>query len=318
MRILVVGKCDYSHLVESTASAFRDCSHPSLVFDLKRYRRVDKYLRGDYSRNRLHHALEQWNPGFVLLIAPLFIDPAYVDIIDHHKKKRGLRIAGWVGDVFDETHERIRNLRVCDKVYVTDSHLLGVLPGTDSAYLPLATDTAIFHRTMEDRRYGISFIASLTPNRLDLLKGLDVHVDLWGPGWKKARKEVGGSTVHGDTRSIHQAARIYNLSRAVLNVKNAKNVVAGLNQRSFDPCACGCLLFHDPVRDLERHFDPGADLVVYRDAEDLEYLFRKYSRDRREAGRISESGWKKVVRHHTFRHRAERILGDFDIGGSPS
>ncbi|MBE0569032.1 MAG: glycosyltransferase family 1 protein [Deltaproteobacteria bacterium] len=318
MRILVVGKCDYSHIVESTASAFRDCSHPSVVFDTRKYRRVDKYIRADYSRNRLHHDLEDWNPGLVLLIAPLFIDPGYVDIIDHHKRKHGGRIAGWVGDVFEETHERIRNLGVCDKVYVTDSHLLGALPGKDSAYLPLATDTGIFRRTMEDRRYEFSFIASLTANRLDLVKALDLHVDLWGPGWKKVRKEIGGSTVHGDARSIHQAARIYNRSRAVLNVKNAKNVVAGLNQRSFDPCACGCLLFHDHVRDLERHFDPGTDLIVYRDAEELEYFYRKYSRDRREAGRISESGWKKVVRHHTFRHRVEQILRDFDIGRRPS
>lgn len=318
MRILVVGKCDYSHIVESTASAFRDFSHPSVVFDIKKYRRVDKYIQGNYSRNKLHRDLEHWNPGLVLLIAPLFIDPGYVDIIDHHKKKHGVRIAGWVGDPFDETHERIRNLQVCDKIYVTDSHLLGQLPASDCAYLPLATDTGIFRKTGENKRYEFSFVASLTTNRLDLLKDLDLHVDLWGPGWKKVRKEIGRSTVRGGSRSIRQTARIYNRSRAVLNIKNAKNVVAGLNQRSFDPCACGCLLFHDQVRDLERHFDPGTDLVVYRDTEELEYLYRKYSRDRREAGRISESGWKKVVDHHTFHRRVEHILRDFDIGRDPS
>lgn len=318
MRILIVGKCDYSNIVESTASAFIDCSHPSVVFDTNKYRRVDKYIKRDYSRNKLYYNLWDWNPSFVFLVAPLFIDPEYVDIIDHYKKKHGCRIAGWVGDVFDKTHDRIGNLRVCDKIYVTDSHLLGHLPDSDAAYLPLATDTSIFHKTMESKRYEFSFVASLTANRLDLLKGVDLHVDLWGPGWKKVKKEIGKSTVHGDARSIQQAARIYNRSRAVLNVKNAINVVAGLNQRSFDPCACGCLLFHDHVRDLERHFDPGTDLIVYRDREELEYFYRKYSKDRREAGRISEAGWKKVVNHHTFRHRVEHILRDFDIGRSPS
>ena len=59
--------------------------------------------------------------------------------------------------------------------------------------------------------------------------------------------------------------RLYQRHFAVLNVRNEANVEHGLNQRSFEPLACATPVLNDDLPDLPRCFEPGQEILVYRE-----------------------------------------------------
>jgi spore maturation protein CgeB len=65
----------------------------------------------------------------------------------------------------------------------------------------------------------------------------------------------------------------------VLNVRNEANVEHGLNQRSFEPLACGAVVLNDDLADLPLCFEPGREILVYRDAEELNALMARLRRE---------------------------------------
>ena len=82
----------------------------------------------------------------------------------------------------------------------------------------------------------------------------------------------------------------------------------GLNVRDFNiPMAGGCLLT-DGVADMERGIlNPGEHLAVFRDVTDLQQKVEWLLRSPGERERLAQAGRDEVLRHHLYRHRAERL-----------
>ena len=313
MKISFVSRCDYSLLTENMAKAFSRFGHTVSVFDLKRYRIHDKYLSKSYSGKKLKTHLDRVKPEMIFVVAPLFLPVETLDVVGAYHRRQGGITAGWIGDTFTLSDETKQKLSHFDRYYVTDTHLLAFAGLDADAYLPLATDPDLFQPRGTARNINCSFIASRTDNRSDFLTEVKTPINVYGPGWKGYANHIESHSFSPGGISLKETADIYARSKSVVNLKNAVNVVNGLNQRSFDPCASGAVLIHDYVADLELHFDLEKEVVVFHDVPEFESGYERIVGDPATAQKIAEAGRRRVLNEHTYFHRAKHVLKDLAI-----
>lgn len=191
-------------------------------------------------------------------------------------------------------------------------------------WLPFACDPD-FHKpvrfTMEEQeRYGcdVCFVGSgweaLYPYRRKYLEALiDFNLGIWGPGWhtlppkSPLRKFVrGGETRPAEWVKIFSAAKI--VFHSHYRDPHGKIPCYQASPRVYEALACGALLIVDRQPDVLRLFANGEDLVIFDDIKDLKELVSYYLKHRKEARKIAKAGRKKVLAHHTYRHRIKEIL----------
>lgn len=315
MKILFVSKCDYSGLTEGICRAFGLLGHDTRIFDLKKYRRIKKYFSPNYPGWRLSSQLKSFLPDMVFAIAPLHMDQPICQELEEYLARKSVLSVGWIGDVFHVSTENLGKIHFYDRLYYTDTGMEGVLRGFSSSYLPLATDPDLFGNWNlgNGKTLGCAFVASWTENREKFLSEVKRPISLWGPGWKTRRGNIPQHGVHSGAISLARTGKIYSKAKTVLNVKNAWNVINGLNQRSFDPLACRALLLHDSVDDLQRNFEPGKEILVFDSPEEFHFLHDKAMKDECFRRTIGEQGYRRVVACHTFLHRAKSILSDLNL-----
>jgi spore maturation protein CgeB len=310
VNVVFVARCDYSLLTENMASAFEQLGHDVSVFDFKRYRIQDKYLSKNFSLKRLKSHLRKSRPDMVFVVAPMFLSTTILEEIGNYRRKYGGLLVGWIGDVYELNDENNRKCSHFDRLYVTDTHLLTYTDVDVGSYLPLATNPGLFSPNHGVRDLNCSFVASRTDNRSNFLNNVTCPVDVFGPGWKvESQKDTSHRFSLGGI-SLKATAGIYSRSKLVVNLKNADNVVNGLNQRSFDPCASGAVLLHDYVDDLDRHFDLEKEIVVFRDIDEFEDCYDRLLADSEYANRIAINGYRRVLNEHTYLHRARSVIQD--------
>lgn len=309
MKILCVAKSDYSGLTEGMVRAFAHLGQTVEFFNLRPYRRIEKYFGPKWTCLRLRRCLERFSPDIVFVVAPLFIRQELYEPLSDYRTRQPSLLAGWIGDKISEAGSDRLKLGVFDQLYVTDSGFSAALDGHSHHYLPLATDPELFASKDARTKYACTFVASRTSNRASFLHGIDRSVDVFGPGWKDFRGGE-GPRCHSGKISLRQTAELYSQSAFVLNIKNADNVVNGLNQRSFDPGASRRALLHDAVADLPLNFEPGVELLVFTGQDDFREQYDRLQADRSLCARIAENGYKRVMSSHTYKHRAATILHD--------
>lgn len=168
-----------------------------------------------------------------------------------------------------------------DRVYYTDSGFLAEAETCgfpdNGAYLPHAVNTRRFLASDAARTDRIAFVAVPTRHRVALLQQLASPIAVYGRGWSLI--EQSPHEVHNRWLAREQLPRIYGESLAVLNIRNELNVFEGLNQRSFEPAACGTAVIHDDVADLERCFEPGKEVLVLDGVQELQEVCERVRRE---------------------------------------
>lgn len=258
---------------------------------------------------RLEAALDAGKPDLVLFVQAYWAPTALFDVA----KARGTPAAGWVGDRFGP-QGRDQAARL-DRVYYTDSGFLAEagkygFPDNGS-YLPHAANTRRLFPGATPRTDRIVFVAVPTRHRLDLLRQLDTPIAVYGRRWNAL-----GNTpheVHDCWLAPKHVPRLYQESLAVLNVRNELNVFEGLNQRSFEPAACGTAVIHDDLADLSRCFEPGKEVLVFREGQELQAVCERVRRDPALARQLGAAALARVQAEHTCVHRAKTILRDFGL-----
>ena len=157
----------------------------------------------------------------------------------------------------------------------------------------------------------IVFVAVPTQHRLALLRQVDTPIAVYGRRWGALGRTP--HEVHDRWLARKHVPRLYQESLAVLNVRNELNVFEGLNQRSFEPAACGTAVIHDDLADLSRCFEPGKEVLVFRDGEELQETCERIRRDKGLAARVGAAALARVQAEHTCAHRAQVILQDFGL-----
>jgi spore maturation protein CgeB len=123
-------------------------------------------------------------------------------------------------------------------------------------------------------------------------------------GWVEALVEglYRGWVPYGD-----ELRKIYRGSGFVLDVRQPQGRT-GLSQRIFDASACGSPVLTEGSPELETLVDPGDELLCFHNLEEAVEKKKCYLTDPKAARKVGEKARLRVLAHHTYRHRAVRIL----------
>lgn len=323
-KVLVIGKTrSIVHWVENTATAFHETGCQTKIFSLNgegiwqswRYK-WHKFTHGDATKPvaiDLEHVLHQFQPDLIIFIAiaALYM-PEHLFALCREKCPHAA-LTVWTGDRLSQK-EAAFSLHA-DHVFVTDTGFVNDLRqqgyAVSAGYLPLAVDTNVFAPQNIPRSDTIVFVANRSPMRGAMLEQIQYPVSLYGKGWSQLKNRI--HEVHAKRLPWKKLPMVYSHANAVLNIHHDKNVIHGLNQRSFEPCACKTPVLHDDMPDLPRCFEPEKEVLVYRNLDELHDNCQRLSADKTLARTIGEAAWRRVTAEHTWQHRAQHILHHFDL-----
>jgi spore maturation protein CgeB len=309
MRLLLLGRrASVTNWLEEAAGAFRGAGHDvrlGVVRDPRLHPALQRALEAPIAE-RIAARARAFRPELVLAIGGFHAPRALLERLAALPDRPPL--VAWVGDLFDETARPLAGLY--DLVAYTDSGLerrhaeLGF--GAPALFAPHAVDPRLAAPPAE-RMQRMVFVAGATPGRRAVAAAIERPIALYGPGWAG----LAGHEVHVGRLAAHALPGVYARHLASLNVRNEFNVLAGLNQRNFQPYLTATPLITDDQPDLPLCFEPGAEAFVWRDSEELNALYTRLLASPDEARRVGEAGRARVLAHHTFDRRLELIVGQF-------
>lgn len=259
--------------------------------------------------------LAAFSPDLVLVLNKAGL-PAPVAEAWKQSLRPSVPMVGWLCDCFNEVPRD--QVPVFESVYYFDSHCLGALRDFHAAhhldspilrFLPLAVNPARYPYLPPARpQLRLVFAGKCSPHRhlkFAEIRAAGLPLDLYGPGsghllrfWRNRRL------------SPATLAALYRSHLAVLNLPQPGNTENGLNLRAFEIPAAGGIGTYPDVADLPLSFEPGKEILVYRDAHHLAGQFAALRDDPDRARAMVEAGLARVRRDHTFAARARSVLED--------
>lgn len=311
MRICVLGKRrSVTGWLEATAAAWRDAGHavlPVIFRDSRLHPALERALFspriGAPRTAALVRRVRTFAPDLIVAV-DAFATP--LSLLTELRATPGLPpLFGWVGDSFDET--AIPQANAFSVVGYTDSGFLALHAKhglrAEAFYLPHAANPMLAGNPAAagPRNETMVFVANRTPHRLATLQQVREKLVLYGAGWQAMQGGI--HEVHLHRVPVEGLGAIYRAHRAVLNIRNETHVLAGLNQRNFDPYLCGAVVVTDPQTDLERCFAPGTEVLVWHEAAEIDALASRLRQNPAWAAEIAERGRRRVLAEHTYAAR---------------
>lgn len=174
-----------------------------------------------------------------------------------------------------------------DKMAIDLYRELGV---KDPRWLPLAMSPTVHRKTfLTEKKYDISFVGNIYPNRKILLERLARRFNLFVT-----------------QAFMDDMVRIFNESKIVLNLGIGPT---GIQQRVFEVMGCGSFLLTNEIPQESRLFKDRVHLVYFNDT-NIEELAEYYLSHDEEREAIALAGYREVNNGHTFLHRIQKILDD--------
>ena len=313
MKLFLLGKnASVTHWLEDAAAGFRAAGHAVEVGFTRRpwlSAAVERTLEGAFTA-AVTRRIRQFEPELILVIGAFHAPPSLLETVAAIQGRAPL--IGWVGDLFDETARPVAALY--DAVHYTDSGLealhrtLGftrLARSLPHAVNPAGLDSATL--TCAARRHRMVFVANPTQRRRAVVDALTSPIALYGPTWAPSPGVT--HDVHPGRVANHRLRGLYASHAMALNIRNEHHVLAGLNQRNFEPCAVGAALITDAQADLERCFEPGVEVLAWRNTDELNAHHERLLRAPGEAAAIGQRGRRRVLAEHTYARRLEVLTG---------
>jgi spore maturation protein CgeB len=314
MKILVIGKTgSVTHWLEDCSAGLLAAGHNARTYPTRNPRvsiAIEKLLfspaLGAPLAVRIVRAARQFRPDLILAVKGFDMPPAVLSRLRSLPDRPPL--VAWVGDVFVETDRSIAAhydmVAYTDSFFVQRHHAMGF--ASRCMYLPHAASPHLGQPDATPRMPRLVFVANPTPHRVDLLDRVRTPIELYGPGWRAFSQAR--HAIHVGRLDTAGLANAYRSHIGVLNIRHEANVVYGLNQRSFDPYVLGTPVISDAQPDLENCFEAGREVLVYRDADELEDICRRLEREPKIAAEIGAAGRRRVMSQHCYQHRLDNIL----------
>jgi spore maturation protein CgeB len=311
MKVYILGKLDgITQWPEASVAGFRGAGHEvrlGVTRNPKMHRSIDRMLLarwvGAPRAARIGRAIAEFAPDLIVAVAAYLIPLPILQLVAALPNRPPL--LGWVGDMFSVADRPAAEL--FDAVAYTDTgllawhHKLGF--ASRAVFVPHAANP-LLDRGVPDRQTrqrSMVFVATPTPHRLALVRQVRPALQLYGQGWQRLRSTE--HRIHPRRVVLDQLAGIYPEHLAVLNIRNELNVVDGLNQRHFDPYLAATPVVADDQADLSRCFEPGREVLVYRDADELNDIYARLQREPDRGSAIGEAGRRRVLADHTYAKR---------------
>lgn len=324
LKILIVGKSrSIVHWVENTATAFTELGHHVQQFALNGtntwqalHYKVAKRMHSDVDaiiQRDLEHTLVSYQPDIVIFIAIacLYMPETLFSLTRAICPKA--HTAVWIGDRLTRAESLFANH--VDHVFVTDTGFITDLRQQGftipSSYLPLAVDMRVFRPHHTARTARIVYVASHSLGRSTIMQSIKRPISIYGKGWHALQNTP--HLIHPQRLAWRKVPQLYASSLAVLNIRNEKNVLNGLNQRSFEPYGSMTPVLNDDMLDLPLCFEPNKEILVYHNIEELHDWHGRLNSDPHLAEKVGKAGWRRVKAEHTWQHRARAILNTFAL-----
>ena len=135
--------------------------------------------------------------------------------------------------------------------------------------------------------------------------GKNCKVDLYTPD---STKSIPGCTNHGTADCYSELPLIFSESKINLNV-TLRSIVNGIPLRCFEIMGAGGFLLTNYQGDFASFFEAGVDYVYYDGIKDLMDKAEYFLKHEDERKQIAAAGLAKIKEAHTYRHRAEEMVG---------
>ncbi len=308
MRIFLLGKgASITHWLEDAAAAFAAEGHDVAVGLVRRpwlAAPLEAAMAGPIAKG-LRRRIAREAPDLILAIGAFHVPEPILEAIARLPGRPPL--IGWVGDLFEENVRALADHY--DGVGYTDSGLLAQHKASgfvgEAIYLPHAANPVGDWPHAKCRECRMVFVGNPTPHRRAVAAAVTAPITLHGPGWTAA--EGAHHQIHPRRLAPRALRAVYGRHLAALNIRNERNVAAGLNQRNFDPLLAGAALITDDQPDLERCFDPGVEVLVWRDVDELNAHHARVLAHPAEAAALAARGRRRVLAEHTYGARLKTL-----------
>ena len=99
-------------------------------------------------------------------------------------------------------------------------------------------------------------------------------------------------------------------SRVNLNIIRGAHasVYASSSARPFELASMACCIVSNPYKGLEEWFEPKKEIFIIRSAEEAIEIYKWLLRNSAERRKVGEQARKRVLRDHTYQHRARELV----------
>ena len=156
----------------------------------------------------------------------------------------------------------------------------------------------------------IGTVSSVHQARTSLLEHLcsGFDIQIWGKG---ADGMQDAPLIRKRCRPPAWGLEMYQiLGRSKMTLNNHSEIAGphACNMRLFEATGAGTLLITDWKEDLHETFEPGKEVVAYRNTEECAQLIRYYLDHEEERKAVARAGQQRTLREHTYGRRVEEVL----------
>ncbi len=246
-------------------------------------------------------------PDLIIFLGMFVLPAATVAALESALNSRPL-LGAWVCDCFRQP--QFEHWVPADHVFYFDTFMETILPdyypdASRCAFLPLAADPRRYRPLRGGRREpGLVFVGNVSPNRAAVLDAIAdrLTVQVYGPNSarnrRNRRKKLDSETINA----------LYNAHPMVLNINQSPNTEYGANLRTFEVPATGGVLLTQASRDLEQHYSPGTEVLVWHTVDDLVAQYQDLNTQPARLAAIAAAGLRRTRADHAFVNRARTML----------
>ncbi|MCF7821485.1 MAG: glycosyltransferase [Mariprofundaceae bacterium] len=288
--------------------ALKSLGHEVIFFES-----LNKSLYSDYAdmNRKLLQMVEQENPDIIFCV--LMTYETWLETLQLIREGSDTALIHWATDDSWKYEQASRFLAPMFDIHAT-TYLSAIRraeeDGLDNFVLTQwAADSSRMLPPLKavDCRYQVSFIGSTYGNRqqwVEELKQRGVHVETFGYGWPN------GPVAAEDVSRIMRESRIsLNFGDSGMLIENGKPVRSRqIKARVFEVPGAGGLLATEPADYLEDYFEPGKEIVVFEDIDDLIVKIKDLLAHPGKRDAIARAGYERVKAEHSYESRFEVLI----------
>lgn len=293
------------------------------------------------SNKKLIESVGIFQPDLILMF---FSQEIFISTIEKIKKDTEAKVIFWLADEPEGIPNFLKAAKLFDFIFIVNpdwSISLKEAGAKNISYLPFACDTDVYHslelssKELEIYGHDVTLLGNRHPKREEMLLSLsDYDLGIWG--WKKydvlnrigkylvKSKSPNGSAlfyygllskyppelknhIRGGFVTSEIANKIYNASKIVLNIQHPR-VETAVNSQAFEIGGSSALQFISCKGNLLDNFEDGKEIIIFKNKDELKKLVDYYLKNEEEGREIALRGMEKVLKEHTYIHRAKKIL----------
>lgn len=324
MKITVIGKTNHLFWLENVVDAFERSGYQTqkistnklgIQNDIRRSftKIINKQIAYQHSMNIIQKKILNFVPDLIIVISPLLLPESLAEMIQ--SLSSNIYKIAWIGDKYDGLKNKNKLENIYHKIYYTDSGVLEYANmqkiNKNNFYLPLAVNEIRFRNKNFPRTNQLLFIASPTDDRARMISHINnTRIKLIGKNWNQYIEPNSFISLSNRNIPIESVVDEYNRSKYVLNIKDNRNVINGLNMRTFEVISSGSCLIQDYVKDIELNFSPGKDIITYKNPHEIADIIHILDKNPKYREELMKNSLMTVLSKHTYMHRVKTIIDE--------